>query len=138
MESPFRCTTTQFEKISIMSKKILIVEDNKLNIKLFEDLLQAHGYKTLQTEDSAEAVALTEMHQPDLILMDLNLPRASGLEITKTIKAKDELKHIPILALTAEVGYGIEDEIKKGGCDGYIAKPISLPKFIKTVADHIN
>ena len=121
-----------------MSKTILIVEDNELNIKLFEDLLQAHGDKTLQTEDRDKAITLAETHHPDLILMDLNLPGASGLEITKTIKAKDELKYIPIIALTAEVGNGVEDEIIKAGCDGYIAKPFSLPKFIKTVADHID
>jgi len=122
----------------IMSKTILIVEDNKLNMKLFNDLLQAHGYSTLQSLDGTEAVALTEEHRPDLILMDIQLPHISGLEITKMIKEKDNLKHIPVIAVTAYAMKGDEDKFIKGGCDGYIAKPISVPKFLETVADFLN
>ena len=121
-----------------MSKTILIVEDNELNMKLFNDLLQAHGYSTLQTKDGIEAVALTEQHRPDLILMDIQLPKISGLEITKMIKEKDDLKHIPVIAVTAFAMKGDEDKIIEGGCDGYIAKPISVPNFLETVADFLN
>ncbi len=121
-----------------MSKTILIVEDNELNMKLFNDLLQAHGYLTLQTKDGTEAVALTEKHHPDLILMDIQLPKISGLEITKMIKEKEDLKHIPVIAVTAFAMKGDEDKIIEGGCDGYIAKPISVPNFLETVADFLN
>jgi len=123
---------------AIMSKTILIVEDNELNMKLFNDLLQAHGYLTLQTKDGTEAVALTEKHHPDLILMDIQLPKISGLEITKMIKEKEDLKHIPVIAVTAFAMKGDEDKIIEGGCDGYIAKPISVPNFLETVADFLN
>lgn len=121
-----------------MSKTILIVEDNRLNMKLFNDLLQAHGYSTIQSLDGTEAVALTEEHRPDLILMDIQLPHISGLEITKMIKEKDNLKHIPVIAVTAYAMNGDEDNIIKGGCDGYIAKPISVTNFLETVADFLN
>lgn len=117
-----------------MAKTILIVEDNELNMKLFNDLLQAHGYDTLQTKDGNEAVAMTEEHRPDLILMDIQLPKISGLEITKLIKEKDELRDIPVIAVTAFAMKGDEEKIMEGGCDGYIAKPISVPNFLETVS----
>ena len=117
-----------------MAKTILIVEDNELNMKLFNDLLQAHGYDTLQTKDGNEAVSMTEEHRPDLILMDIQLPKISGLEITKLIKENDELKDIPVIAVTAFAMKGDEEKIMEGGCDGYIAKPISVPNFLETVS----
>ncbi len=117
-----------------LAKTILIVEDNELNMKLFNDLLQAHGYDTLQTKDGNEAVSMTEEHHPDLILMDIQLPKISGLEITKLIKEKDALKDIPVIAVTAFAMKGDEEKIMEGGCDGYIAKPISVPNFLKTVS----
>lgn len=117
-----------------MGKTILIVEDNELNMKLFSDLLQAHGYNTLQTKDGREAVALTEQHHPDLILMDIQLPKISGLEITRQIKEREELKSIPVIAVTAFAMKGDEEKIMGGGCDGYIAKPISVPIFLETVS----
>ena len=121
-----------------MAKTILIVEDNELNMKLFNDLLQAHGYDTLQTKDGHEAVSITEEHHPDLILMDIQLPKISGLEITKMIKEKEELKDIPVIAVTAFAMKGDEEKIMEGGCDGYIAKPISVPNFLETVAGFLN
>lgn len=116
-----------------MSKTILIVEDNELNMKLFNDLLQAHGYKTLQTKDGREALKIAEQGRPDLILMDIQLPEISGLDITKMIKQNDSLKHIPVIAVTAFAMKGDEEKIREGGCDGYIAKPISVPTFLETV-----
>jgi two-component system cell cycle response regulator DivK len=121
-----------------MPKTILIVEDNELNMKLFNDLLQAHGYDTLQTKDGAEAMDMTEEHHPDLILMDIQLPKISGLEITRMIKQKDELKSIPVIAVTAFAMKGDEEKIMEGGCDGYISKPISVPTFLETVAGFLN
>jgi len=119
------------------AKTILIVEDNELNMRLFNDVLQASGYQTLQTGDGSEAVTLTEEHRPDLILMDMRLPGISGLEATQIIKARDDLRHIPIVAVTASALRGDEEKILAGGCDGFIAKPISIPTFLATVAQFL-
>jgi two-component system cell cycle response regulator DivK len=116
-----------------MSKTILIVEDNELNMKLFRDLLEAHGYSTVETRDGREALDLVRKHKPNLVIMDIQLPEISGLEITKQIKADPALKAIPIVAVTAFAMKGDEDWVIQGGCDGYIAKPISVVPFIQTV-----
>jgi len=116
------------------AKTILIVEDNELNMRLFNDILQSSGYQTLQTDDGSEAVVLAEEHRPDLILMDMRLPGISGMEATQIIKARDDLRHIPIVAVTASALRGDEEKILAGGCDGFIAKPISIPSFLATIA----
>jgi two-component system, cell cycle response regulator DivK len=118
----------------IMPKTVLIVEDNDLNMKLFNDLLEANGYLTLQTKDGREAIELARSHHPDLILMDIQLPEISGLEITKMLKEDAELKGIPVIAVTAFAMKGDEEKIREGGCEGYIAKPISVANFLQTVA----
>ena len=114
-------------------KKVLIVEDNDLNMKLFNDLLVAHGYGTLQTKDGVEALALARQHRPDLILMDIQLPEVSGLEVTKWLKEDDALKSIPVVAVTAFAMKGDEEVIRQGGCEAYISKPISVTGFLDTV-----
>src|SRR5919201_2224640 len=114
-------------------KQVLIVEDNELNMKLFNDLLEAHGYYTLQTKDGVEALRLARQHRPDLILMDIQLPEVSGLEVTKWLKEDDELRSIPIIAVTAFAMKGDEQKIRDGGCEAYIAKPISVASFMSTV-----
>ena len=119
-------------------KTVLIVEDNELNMKLFHDLIQAHGYNILQTKDGMEALKLARQHKPDLILMDIQLPEVSGLEVTKWIKEDDELKSIPIIAVTAFAMKGDEEKIREGGCEAYIAKPISVSKFLETVDRFLN
>jgi len=116
-----------------MAKTVLIVEDNELNIKLFNDLLEAHGYATLQTKDGIEAMKMARLHRPDLILMDIQLPEVSGLEVTKWLKEDPELRAIPVVAVTAFAMKGDEDKIRQGGCEAYIAKPISVAKFLETV-----
>lgn len=116
-----------------MSKTVLIVEDNELNMKLFHDLLDAHGYATLQTRNGMEALALAREHLPDLILMDIQLPEVSGLEVTKWLKEDDLLRSIPVVAVTAFAMKGDEEKIREGGCEAYIAKPISVGTFIDTV-----
>lgn len=121
-----------------MSKTILIVEDNELNMKLFNDLLQAHGYTTLQTTDGREVMGMARQHMPDLILMDIQLPEISGLEITKMLKEDDDLKAIPVVAVTAFAMKGDEEKIREGGCEGYIAKPISVANFLQTVAKFLS
>ncbi len=103
-------------------------------MRLFNDVLQASGYQTLQTGDGSEAVSMTAEHRPDLILMDMRLPGISGLEAAQLIKAQDELRHIPIVAVTASALKGDEERILAGGCDGFIPKPISIPSFLATVA----
>jgi len=116
-----------------MRKKILVVEDNELNMKLFCDLLNAHGYDTIQTQEGMKALALAREEKPDLILMDIQLPEVSGLEVTKWIKEDENLQSIPIIAVTAFAMKGDEEKIRAGGCEAYIAKPISVGKFIETV-----
>jgi two-component system cell cycle response regulator DivK len=116
---------------------ILIVEDNELNMKLFHDLLDAHGYKTLQTRNGREALALAREHCPDLILMDIQLPEVSGLEVTKWFKEDDQLKKIPVVAVTAFAMKGDEERIRAGGCEAYISKPISVAMFLDTVRQFV-
>ncbi len=116
-----------------MPKTVLIVEDNELNMKLFHDLLSAHGYSTLQSRDGVEALALARKHHPDLILMDIQLPEVSGLEVTRWIKEDEALRSIPVVAVTAFAMKGDEEKMRDGGCEAYIAKPISVGKFIETV-----
>lgn len=113
-----------------MAKKVLIVEDNELNMKLFHDLLEVHGYDTVQTHDGTETIPLARKHHPDLILMDIQLPGVSGLDITKMLKKEDDLKSIPVIAVTAFAMKGDEERIRKGGCEAYISKPISVTDFI--------
>ncbi len=120
-----------------MSKKVLIVEDNELNMKLFHDLLDSQGYQTLQTREGLQAMALARQHMPDLILMDIQLPEISGLEVTKWLKDDEELAHIPVIAVTAFAMKGDEERIRQGGCEAYISKPISVMHFLETVRKHL-
>lgn len=114
-------------------KKILIVEDNDLNLKLFRDLLGAHGYVTVETKEGLEALPLARQHKPALILMDIQLPEISGLDVTRRIKDEPELAHIPIIAVTAFAMKDDEEKILRAGCQAYISKPISIGPFLNTV-----
>jgi len=116
-----------------MAKTVLIVEDNELNMKLFRDLLEAHGYETSGTSNGVEALDLVRTMRPDLILMDIQLPQVSGLEVTRWIKDDPELRAIPVVAVTAFAMKGDEERIREGGCEAYLSKPISVGKFIETV-----
>jgi two-component system cell cycle response regulator DivK len=120
-----------------MARSVLIVEDNELNMKLFHDLLDAHGYKTLQTRNGIDAIALARKHKPDLIIMDIQLPEVSGLDVTKWLKEDDALRHIPIIAVTAFAMKGDEERIREGGCEAYISKPISVALFLETIRQFI-
>ena len=102
------------------TKTVLIVEDNELNMKLFHDLLDAHGYNILQTKDGMEALDIAREHHPDLILMDIQLPEVSGLEVTKWLKEDESLKAIPVVAVTAFAMKGDEEVIRQGGCEAYL------------------
>src|ERR1700710_503496 len=116
-----------------MAKTVLIVEDNELNMKLFHDLLEAHGYNTVQTRNGVDVMNLARTHRPDLILMDIQLPEVSGLEVTRWLKDDDDLKSIPVVAITAFAMKGDEERIRQGGCEAYLSKPISVGKFIETI-----
>lgn len=116
-----------------MPKTVLIVEDNELNMKLFNDLLEANGHSTLQTKSGVEAIALARSHSPDLILMDIQLPEISGLEVTRWLKDDEQLRSIPIIAITAFAMKGDEEKIRQGGCEAYLSKPISVARFLETV-----
>lgn len=133
-----RNDSTQASRPGTSSKTVLIVEDNELNMKLFHDLLEAHGYLTLQTKDGMEALRLAREHRPDLILMDIQLPEVSGLEVTKWIKEDDDLKSIPIIAVTAFAMKGDEEKIRESGCEDYLAKPISVGKFLEAVQRYLS
>ena len=117
----------------LMAKKVLIVEDNELNMKLFHDLLDAQGYETLQTREGLEALSIAREHRPDLILMDIQLPEISGLEVTKWLKEDEDLAGIPVVAVTAFAMKGDEERIRQGGCEAYISKPISVTGFLDTI-----
>ncbi len=124
--------------LQVMPKKVLIVEDNELNMKLFNDLLEAHGYETLQTKDGFKAMEMAREHLPDLILMDIQLPEVSGLEVTKWLKDDEALRVIPIVAVTAFAMKGDEERIRQGGCEAYLSKPITVSTFIETVRQFLD
>ncbi|MFG1226689.1 response regulator [Xanthobacter wiegelii] len=119
-----------------MSKTVMIVEDNELNMKLFHDLLEAHGYRTVETRSGVEAVELARANRPDLIIMDIQLPEISGLDVTRKLKADPELRAIPVVAVTAFAMKGDEERIRAGGCEAYLSKPISVARFLETVRQY--
>ena len=116
-----------------MGQKILVVEDNELNLKLFCDLLRAHAYEAEPVRDGRDAVARARDFAPDLIVMDIQMPHISGLELIEQIKGDDELKRIPIMAVTAYAAKGDEERIRDAGAEGYVSKPISVLKFVEAV-----
>ena len=119
-------------------KTVLIVEDNELNMKLFRDLLEIHGYQTLEARTGPEALDALKDNHPDLILMDIQLPEVSGLEVTREIKNSPELADIPVIAVTAFAMKGDEERIREGGCEDYIAKPISVATFLEKVKRYLD
>ncbi|MDR3441367.1 response regulator [Telmatospirillum sp.] len=118
-------------------KTILIVEDDDLNMKLLHDLLEMRGYRTLQSRSGREAIDTVRSQYPDLILMDIQLPDMSGLEVTRIVKEDPKLRHIPVVAVTAYALSTDEERIRAGGCDGYLSKPISIDGFLWTVAGFV-
>lgn len=120
-----------------MKKKVLIVEDNELNMKLFDDLLGAHGYDTVKTREGTRVLDIARAEKPDLIIMDIQLPEVSGIEVTQRLKRDEELKSIPVVAVTAFAMKGDEEKIRQGGCEDYISKPISITDFMKVVTKYL-
>lgn len=120
-----------------MKKTVLIVEDNELNMKLFNDLLEAHGYATVKTREGTRVLEIAREHKPDLILMDIQLPEVSGLDLIRWLKEAQDLKSIPVIAITAFAMKGDEGRIRETGCEDYISKPISVLGFIDTIKKHL-
>jgi two-component system, cell cycle response regulator DivK len=116
-----------------VGQKILVVEDNELNLKLFCDLLRAHAYVAEPVRDGREAVATARAFAPDLIVMDIQMPHITGLELIEQLKADAELAPIPIMAVTAYAAKGDEERIRDAGAEGYVSKPISVLKFVGAV-----
>ena len=118
-----------------MAKKVLIVEDNELNLRLFRDLLEAHGADVRTIRDAREALSAIRDFLPDLVIMDIQLPHISGVELIKLMKEDDQLEAIPIMAVTAYAGKGDEGRVRQAGADAYVSKPISVSRFVTTVED---
>lgn len=116
-----------------MGQKILVVEDNELNLKLFCDLLRAHGYEAEPVRDGREAVERARGFAPDLIVMDIQMPHVSGLELIEQMKGDSELRRTPIMAVTAYAAKGDEERIREAGAEGYVSKPISVVRFVEAV-----
>jgi two-component system cell cycle response regulator DivK len=117
-----------------VGQKILVVEDNELNLKLFCDLLRAHGYLAEPVRDGREAVATARGFRPDLIIMDIQMPYISGLELIEQLKGDADLKAVPIMAVTAYAARGDEERIRDAGAEGYVSKPISVMRFVEAVS----
>ena len=116
-----------------MGKTILIVEDEPRNLKLFRDLLQRFGFVTVEATDGEQGVELARTRKPDLILMDIMMPKMDGLEATRLLKADAETKHIPIIALTSYAMKGDRERTLAAGCDEYIAKPVDIQELLEAV-----
>jgi two-component system cell cycle response regulator DivK len=116
-----------------VGQKILVVEDNELNLRLFCDLLAAHGYEAEPVRDGREAVDRARAFVPSLVIMDIQMPYITGLELIEQMKADKELRSIPIMAVTAYAAKGDEERIRDAGAEGYVSKPISVVKFVEAV-----
>jgi len=116
-----------------VAKRVLVVEDNELNLKLFCDLLRAHEFVAEPVRDGREAVARAREVSPDLIIMDIQMPHVTGYELILELKADEALRHIPIMAVTAYSGRDDEERIRAAGADAYVSKPISLARFMQAV-----
>jgi two-component system cell cycle response regulator DivK len=120
------------------AKRILIVEDNEIDLMLLRDILVLHGYETLQTRHGLEAINLASTNLPDLILMDIQLPDVSGLEVTRRLRDDDRSKRIPIIAVTAFAMEWHDREALDSGCDAYLSKPITIFSFLRTVESFLS
>ena len=118
-----------------VAKRVLVVEDNELNLKLFCDLLRAHGHDAEGVTDAREGIERATLFAPDVIIMDIQMPHITGLELIEAIRRDVILRRIPIMAVTAYAGKGDEERIREAGADAYVSKPISLMKFVGVVGE---
>ena len=124
--------------MSSYPKRILIVEDNIIDVRLVKDILEAHGYDTLQTGDALEAIDLAVTNLPDLILMDIQLPHMTGMEVTRRLRGDERSRRIPIIAVTALVTQWYKREALDSGCDAYMSKPITMFGLLSTVESFLS
>ena len=118
-------------------RRILVVEDNALNLELVRDILTAEGYEVLEAADGPTGVAVALAERPELILMDLQLPGLDGFQATQQIRADPKLRDVPIVAVTAHAMKGDDDRARAAGCDGFVAKPIQVREFVATVERYL-
>ena len=116
-----------------VAKKVLIVEDNELNLRLFCDLLRAHDYQVEGLRDGREAIEAARSLVPDLVILDIHMPHVTGIELMEAIRADDSLAGTPIMAVTAYAGKADEERARAAGADAYVSKPISLMRFVEAV-----
>lgn len=116
-----------------MAKKVLIVEDNELNLRLFRDLLEAHGARVTTIRDARDALSAMQAELPDLVIMDIQLPHISGVELIRMMRADPVLEKTPVMAVTAYAGKGDESRVREAGADAYVSKPISVARFVEAV-----
>lgn len=116
---------------------ILCIEDNAQNMRLVRKMLKAGGFEMVGAEDGLTGIAMAKEHQPELILVDINLPDIDGTEVTKRLKADPDFTHVPIIALTANAMYGDKERFLDAGCDGYLSKPVSRRELVATVEEHL-
>jgi len=114
-----------------------VVEDNLMNLELVSDVLEAHGYQVLQADTGQKALEIADRDQPDLVLMDIQLPEMDGLEVTRLLKKNERTSHISVIALTAHAMRGDEERAREAGCSGYIAKPINTREFASVIAGYL-
>lgn len=116
-----------------MAKRVLVVEDNELNLKLFCDLLRAHGHEVLPLRDGRDVVVQARAFEPDLVITDIHLPGVSGVDLIISLKGDAQLSAVPIMAVTAYAGKGDEERIRDAGAEAYVSKPISVLRFVEQV-----
>lgn len=121
----------------LVTKRVLVVEDNELNLKLFCDLLRAHGHETGAVKDGREAYERARAFEPDLIITDIQLPHVTGLDLIAELRADPNLAQVPIMAVTAYAGLGDEERIRAAGASAYVSKPISVLRFMEVVNELI-
>ena len=117
--------------------RVLLAEDHPVNQRVVQLILAAHAMQVVTVADGEQALAAFQSETFDLILMDIQLPEISGLEVTKWLKDDEELNHIPVIAVTAFAMKGDEERIRQGGCEAYISKPISVMHFLDTIRQHL-
>lgn len=116
-----------------VAKRVLVVEDNELNLKLFCDLLRAHGHETAAVRDGREAFEQARAFAPDLIITDIQLPHVTGLDLIASFRADEALAAVPVMAVTAYAGLGDEERMRAAGANAYVSKPISVLRFMEVV-----
>jgi len=117
---------------------VLIVEDSEKNMKMMRDLMRVQGYQTLEASDGPAGLDMARQRRPDLILMDIQLPGMDGYEVTRRLKAQDDTKGIPIIAVTSFAMKGDEDRAREAGCDAYLSKPINIHQLVETVQRYLS